>query len=58
MDGFIKVQVTYVGGEFVCWQHVVGGTVVGFVDAGNQPVAMPDVYECAVLDRNLKPSPV
>lgn len=58
MDGFIKVHVTAQGFDLVCWQHVVGGTVTGFVDTNSQPVSMPEVYECVVVDRNLYPSPV
>ncbi len=59
MDGYIKVRIkdSRTGVDAVeCYQHIVGGEVVGYVDAAGGAVAVPDPREETVIDPTLMES--
>lgn len=56
MNGFIKVKIITEAGEFICWQKVEDGLVVGYVDNTGALITLPKVYEAECVTGDLTDS--
>jgi hypothetical protein len=58
MNGYIQVQMNFDGGPLVCWQKVVDGIVVDYVDSAGVSVSVPELREEHCVTGELLEQPV